>query len=108
MKTPYLMVMAAAACTTATVHPMLIHGMLTPDNMAELYPVRGPDLDRRFLRFMLQLHRGAITMVSELLSAPGAAQDGPVFRFAAYVNAYQTTEIDRMSRMLDALSGSPQ
>lgn len=89
-------------------HPMLMPGMLTPDQMAQLDAARGPEFDRRFLRFMIQHHRGAITMVSELLSAPGAAQDGPVFRFAADVNADQTTEIDRMSRMLDALSGSPQ
>src|SRR6266550_2475578 len=89
-------------------HPMLMPGMLTPDQMAQLDAARGPEFDRRFLRFMIQHHRGAITMVSELLSAPGAAQDGPVFRFAAYVNAAQTTEIDRMSRMLNALSGSPQ
>lgn len=34
-----------------------------------------------------------------LLDAPGAAQDGPVFRFASDVNADQTTEIDRMTRM---------
>src|SRR5712691_7439221 len=89
-------------------HPMLMPGMLTPDQMTQLDAARGPEFDRRFLRFMIQHHRGAITMVSELLSAPGAAQDGPVFRFAADVNADQTTEIDRMSRMLDALSGSPQ
>lgn len=89
-------------------HPMLMPGMLTPDQMAQLDAAHGPEFDRLFLRFMIQHHRGAITMVSELLSAPGAAQDGPVFRFAADVNADQTTEIDRMSRMLDALSGSPQ
>ena len=89
-------------------HPMLMPGMLTPDQMTQLDAARGPEFDRRFLRFMIQHHRGAITMVSELLSAPGAARDGPVFRFAADVNADQTTEIDRMSRMLDALSGSPQ
>src|SRR6266487_4517116 len=89
-------------------HPMLMPGMLTPDQMAHLDAARGPEFDRRFLTFMIQHHRGAITMVSELLSAPGAAQDGPVFRFAADVNADQTTEIDRMSRMLDALSASPQ
>src|SRR5438876_9900701 len=89
-------------------HPMLMPGMLTPDQMTQLDAARGSEFDRRFLRFMIQHHRGAIPMVSEPLSAPGAAQDGPVFRFAADVNADQTTEIDRMSRMLDALSGSPQ
>ena len=31
-------------------------------------------------------------------------QDGLVFRFASDVNADQTTEIDRMTRMLAALS----
>src|SRR3989441_12321764 len=82
--------------------------MRTPTKMSKRDAARGPEFDRLFLRFMIQHHRGAITMVSELLSAPGAAQDGPVFRFAADVNADQTTEIDRLSRMLDALSGSPQ
>jgi uncharacterized protein (DUF305 family) len=47
-------------------------------------------------------------MVGQLLAAPGAAENGPIFRFAADVNADQTTEIDRMTRMLDALTGSPQ
>src|SRR6266480_5341204 len=88
--------------------PMLMPGMLTPEQMAQLDAARGPEFDRLFLTFMIQHHRGAITMVEQLISAPGAAQDGPVFRFAADVNADQTTEIDRMSRMLNALSGSPQ
>jgi uncharacterized protein (DUF305 family) len=84
--------------------PMLMPGMLTPAQMAQLDSARGPTFDRLFLRFMIQHHQGAITMVEQLLSAPGAAQDGIIFRFAADVNADQTTEIDRMSRMLDALS----
>jgi len=89
-------------------HPMLMPGMLTPDQMAQLDAARGPQFDRLFLTFMIQHHRGAITMVAQLLAAPGAAQDGPIFRFAADVNVDQTTEIDRMNRMLDALTGSPQ
>jgi uncharacterized protein (DUF305 family) len=56
---------------------------------------------------MIQHHQGAITMVQQLLSAPGAAQDGPIFRFAADVNADQTTEINRMTLMLDDLKRSP-
>jgi uncharacterized protein (DUF305 family) len=52
---------------------------------------------------MIQHHQGAITMVDQLLSTQGAAQDGLVFKFAADVNADQTTEIDRMNLMLDAL-----
>lgn len=89
-------------------HPMLMPGMLTAEQMAQLDGARGAEFDRLFLKFMIQHHQGAITMVGQLLSAQGAAQDGPVFRFAADVNADQTTEIDRMRRMLDALTGSPQ
>jgi uncharacterized protein (DUF305 family) len=89
-------------------HPMLMPGMLTPEQMAQLDAARGREFDRLFLTFMIQHHQGAITMVEQLLSAQGAAQDGPVFRFAADVHADQTTEIDRMSRMLDALTRSSQ
>lgn len=93
-------------------HPMLMPGMLTPEQMAQLDSARGPQFDRLFLKFMIQHHRGAITMVEQLLSTQGAAQDGLVFQFASGVNADQITEIDRMTRMLDALSqtsqGSPQ
>ncbi len=89
-------------------HPMLMPGMLTPEQLTQLDGARGPEFDRLFLRFMIQHHQGAITMVEQLLSAQGAAQDGPVFRFAADVNADQTTEIDRMNRMLDAFTRSPQ
>jgi len=89
-------------------HPMLMPGMLTPDQMARLDAARGREFDRLFLTFMIQHHQGALTMVGQLLAAPGAAENGPIFRFAADVNADQTTEIDRMTRMLDALTGSPQ
>lgn len=89
-------------------HPMLMPGMLTPEQMAQLDSARGPQFDRLFLRFMIQHHQGAIKMVDQLLAAPGAAQDGPVFRFANDVNVDQATEIDRMQLMLDALQRSPE
>jgi len=89
-------------------HPMLMPGMLTPGQMAQLDSARGPEFDQLFLTFMIMHHQGAITMVNQLLATPGAAQDGPVFRFAADVNADQTTEIDRMTRMLDAPKRSTQ
>ena len=89
--------------------PMLMPGMLTPQQMAQLDSARGPDFDRLFLADMIQHHQGAITMVQQLLAVPGAAQDGPVFRFASDVNADQTTEINRMKLMLDHLKpGSSQ
>ena len=85
--------------------PMLMPGMLTPQQMAQLDSARGPDFDRLFLTFMIQHHQGAITMVQQLLAVPGAAQDGPIFRFSSDVNADQTTEINRMKLMLDGLKG---
>src|SRR6266496_5075457 len=88
--------------------PMLMPGMLTPEQMSQLDSARGPEFDRLFLTFMIQHHQGAITMVQQLLAVPGAAQDGPIFRFASDVNADQTTEINRMTLMLDALKRSSQ
>jgi len=89
-------------------HPMLMPGMLTSAQMAQLDSAKGREFDRLFLTFMIMHHQGAITMVNQLLATPGAAQDGTVFRFAADVNADQTTEIDRMTTMLDALTRSTQ
>src|SRR6267378_4000951 len=56
--------------------PMLMPGMLTPEQMSQLDAARGPEFDRLFLTFMIQHHQGAITMVGQLLAVPGAAQDG--------------------------------
>ena len=86
--------------------PMLMPGMLTPEQMAQLDSARGPVFDRLFLTFMIQHHQGAITMVQQLIAVPGAAQDGPIFRFASDVNADQTTEINRMTLMLEDLKRS--
>jgi uncharacterized protein (DUF305 family) len=84
-------------------HDMLMPGMLTSAQLAQLDSARGPDFDRLFLTFMISHHEGALTMVRELLGTPGAAQDGAVFQFATGVGADQTVEIDRMTRMLAAL-----
>ena len=78
----------------------MMPGMLTPEQMKQLDAARGPDFDRLFLTFMIQHHQGAITMVDQLFSSPGAGQELYVFRFASDVNADQTTEIDRMHLML--------
>jgi len=85
-------------------HPMRMPGMLTPEQLAQLDTARGPEFDRLFLTFMIQHHRGALTMVRQLVDTPGAARDGPLFQIASDVSADQTTEIDRMTRMLDGLS----
>ena len=83
-------------------HGVLMPGMLSPEQLAQLDGARGGEFDRLFLTLMIQHHQGAVTMVDELLRSQGAAQDGLVFRFAADVHADQTTEIERMRRMLAA------
>jgi uncharacterized protein (DUF305 family) len=81
----------------------MMPGMLTPEQLARLDQARGPDFDRLFLSFMIQHHQGAITMVEQLMGSQGAAQDDKVFKFVSDVSADQTTEIDFMSKMLEAL-----
>ena len=84
-------------------HEMLMPGMLTEAQMMELDQARGPEFDRRFLTFMIQHHKGAVSMVKDLFDTQGAAQDELVFKFANDVNVDQSTEIARMERMLAAL-----
>lgn len=81
----------------------MMPGMLSPAQMDSLARARDTAFDRLFLTYMIQHHRGAITMLSTLFSSPGAAHDGDVFRFASDVEADQTTEIERMQLMLDEL-----
>ncbi len=82
---------------------MMMPGMLTEAQMAQLDSARGVNFDRLFLTFMIQHHRGAISMVDTLFNTPGAGQDEIVFKFANDVQADQNTEIDRMEQMLEAL-----
>ena len=84
-------------------HAMLMPGMLTDQELAALDAARGVEFDRLFLTFMIRHHEGAVTMVDELFASHGAAQDEFVFRFASDVFADQTTEIDFLQGMLDAL-----
>jgi uncharacterized protein (DUF305 family) len=85
-------------------HEMLMPGMLTDEQMKQLDAARGPTFDRLFLTFMIQHHRGAVSMVKDLFSTYGAGQDETDFKFASDVNVDQTTEIARMQRMLTALT----
>lgn len=81
----------------------LMPGMLTADQLNKLDAARGPDFDRLFLTFMISHHQGAITMVNTLFGSQGAGEEETIFRFASDVYADQTTEIDRMTKMLTAL-----
>jgi uncharacterized protein (DUF305 family) len=85
-------------------HEMLMPGMLTDLQMQELDQARGKEFDRLFLRYMIQHHRGAVSMVNDLFGTSGAAQDETVFKFANDVQADQSTEIARMEKMLAFLT----
>ncbi|HYU01927.1 MAG TPA: DUF305 domain-containing protein [Gemmatimonadales bacterium] len=87
---------------------MLMPGMLTAGQLAQLDRARGPEFDRLFLTLMIQHHQGAITMVNQLFGSQGGGEQETVFRFASDVFADQSTEIDRMNRMLEAFHRSPQ
>jgi uncharacterized protein (DUF305 family) len=82
----------------------LMPGMLTRPQLVALDSTRGKDFDRLFLTDMIQHHEGAISMVTDLFDSYGAAQDDIIFKFASDVNADQTAEVDRMSRMLAAMT----
>jgi uncharacterized protein (DUF305 family) len=79
----------------------LMPGMLSQAQMDSLDRARGPEFDRLFLVYMIQHHRGAVSMVDELFAVPGAGQDETVFKFASDVHTDQSTEIARMERMLE-------
>ncbi len=82
----------------------LMPGMLSEAQMNELIASKGSEFERLFLTYMIQHHRGAVTMVNELFSHDGAGQDDTVFKFASDVHTDQTTEIARMELMLKALA----
>jgi uncharacterized protein (DUF305 family) len=79
----------------------MMPGMLSAEQLAQLDRARGPDFDGLFLQLMIQHHQGAITMVNQLFAA-GAGEEEPVYKMASSVYADQTTEIERMQRMLAA------
>jgi uncharacterized protein (DUF305 family) len=87
-------------------HDMLMPGMLNDEQLAQLDKARGSDFDRLFLQAMIGHHEGAITMVDALFATPDAAQDDVVYRFASDVYADQTTEIERMGKMLATVPSS--
>ena len=91
-------------------HTMLMPGMLTEVQMRQLDQARGPEFDRLFLTFMVQHHKGAVSMVQDLFGSRGAAQDETVFKFANDVSVDQSTEVARMEKMLAGFvsaSGAP-
>ena len=86
----------------------LMPGMLTEEEMDRLEGARATEFDRLFLRLMIRHHRGALTMVRNLLSQRGAAQDSQLFAFTSDITADQGIEIDRMGVLLVELSSDPR
>jgi len=85
-------------------HHMHMPGMLTQAQLEELDAASGTDFDRLFLTYMIQHHRGAVTMVHELFGSDGAAQDELAFKLASDIQVDQLTEIARMELMLDEMA----
>ena len=82
-------------------------GMLTDAQMKELDKSRGKEYDRLFLTYMMQHHRGAVSMVRDLFTSQGAGQDESIFKFANDVEVDQSTEIRRMLSMMLEMGFAP-
>lgn len=80
-----------------------MHGILTPAEMARLAASRGTAFDRLFLESMIRHHEGAIVMVAELFSSPGAGQEPEIYQLASEIESDQRMEIDRMRGLLETL-----
>ena len=83
--------------------PMLMPGMLTPQQMEALRNAKGKEFDRLFLEGMIQHHGGALTMVKDLYDHAGAGEDAELFTFTTDVDSGQRAEIKIMQGMLDKL-----
>jgi uncharacterized protein (DUF305 family) len=89
---------------TSSWRSMRMAGMLTDDELQRLAASRGRDFDRLFLQLMIRHHEGALSMVSDLLKTPRAAQDVDVNVLANEVETSQMAEIELMLQMLEELS----
>ena len=82
--------------------------MATAEDMSRLEQAKGIEFDRQFLALIIQNHRGATTMVEELLAEHGAAQDSQLFKFTSDIKGDRSIEIEKMDVMLADLSPDPR
>ena len=80
---------------------IVMPGMLTAIQMAELSDSKEAEFDRLFLNGMIQHHNGALLMVNDLFNTAGAGQDAELFNFATDVDSGQRAEIRVMQSMLE-------
>ncbi len=76
-------------------------GMLSTQQLDRLREARGGTFNRRFLKYMTQHHRGALTMVQDL-RADGGGAEAEIGAFTRHVDSDQQIEIQRMQEMLEA------
>ena len=88
-------------------HTTIMPGMLSSAQLDSLGAARGARFDQLFLTYMIQHHRGAVSMVRTLFSNHGAGQNETIFKFASDAEVDQTTEINRMLQMLLQLDVPP-
>ncbi len=85
-------------------HPMMMSGMLSPEEMRQLDAARGARFDSLYLVGMIKHHQGALDMVADLFSKPGAGQQPEISTFATDIDAGQRAEIMRMEAMLNTIT----
>ncbi|QDH33523.1 DUF305 domain-containing protein [Porphyrobacter sp. YT40] len=86
----------------------MMKGMASPDQMAALAAAKGVEFDRQFLTLMIAHHDGAVDMVDDLLREDGTAADPVLYQFVNDIDKEQTTEIERMDKLLAGLSSDPR
>ncbi len=86
----------------------LMPGMLTHEELEQLEEAEGFEFDALFLELMIKHHRGALTMVEDLLEQRGSAQDSVLYGFTSDITSDQSSEIDRMDAMLAGFSPDPR
>ena len=85
-------------------HDMLMPGMLSAEELAQLDQARNAEWDALFIKAMIRHHQGALKMVDDLYETRGALQDEDLFKFVSDLYADQTAEIERMEKMLEKRS----
>lgn len=86
---------------------MLMDGMLTPAQMADLEAARGDAFVHKFAAYMIQHHEGAIAMVDTLLASPGGAQRADVYKIATDIESDQRLDLMRLRAMRDSVPATP-
>lgn len=85
---------------TSSYRTIMMAGMLTAEELAELASLEGRGFDRRFLELMIRHHEGALSMVADLFATPRAGQEIDINVLANDIHAVQTAEIGLMRQML--------